>query len=650
MKRILSLFILTCSSYLTCFAQDRHRIDSLQNSLKEFEAHKNELGYKVTPLIDSTKANLFYSFSDAYAESNLDSAKSYAQKCLTISEKIGYKKGIGNGYNNLAFIARIKNELQQQLDYHKKALKIRTETGDKEGAGASASALGEIYTGQGNYPEALNYDLLSLKLYEEIGRKAEISNQYNNIGFVYSQLGDYPSAIQFYLKGLKIQEEIQDKHGIGYSNLNIGWTYCREGNYAEALKNESASLKMGIEIKDTNLISSSYLNSGTIYQKEGNYSEALKNYFNALNAYGTLKNNDPDIYNGIGSIYEQQGNLSEALKYETKGLSLALKSGDKEKSIDAYEELARINSERKDYKSAYTNEILFKQQYDTIYNKDNAKKLVGMQMQYDFDKIRDSTKADQGKKDALTGKEIEDQKRIRNYVIVGLGIVLFFLVFVFFQRNKIAKEKKRSDELLLNILPEEVAEELKEKGSAEAKTFDSVTVIFTDFKGFTTIAENLSAKELVAEIDYCFKGFDNIMHKYGIEKIKTIGDSYMAVGGLPVPNKTHAKNVVNAAIEIVKFMEAHKQQRIKEGKLIFEIRIGINTGHVVAGIVGLKKFAYDIWGDTVNLASRMESSGEPGKVNISGSTYELVKNDFTCTHRGKIQAKNKGEVDMYFVS
>jgi len=242
-----------------------------------------------------------------------------------------------------------------------------------------------------------------------------------------------------------------------------------------------------------------------------------------------------------------------------------------------------------------------------------------------------------------------DELLIEEY-IAGLAIVLLFSIVVFRQRNNIRNGKKRSDELLLNILPEEVAEELKEKGSAEAKMFDDVTVMFTDFKGFTLIAEKLSAKELVGEINYCFSAFDNIIHKYGIEKIKTIGDAYMAAGGLPVENKTHAKDIVKAAIEINKFMEEHKQQRLKEGKEIFEIRIGIHTGPVVAGIVGIKKFAYDIWGDTVNLASRMESSGEAGKVNISGSTFELVKNDFTCTYRGKIQAKNKGEVDMYFVS
>jgi class 3 adenylate cyclase len=175
-------------------------------------------------------------------------------------------------------------------------------------------------------------------------------------------------------------------------------------------------------------------------------------------------------------------------------------------------------------------------------------------------------------------------------------------------------------------------------------------MIFTDFKDFTAISERISPAELVAEIDTCFKAFDNITGKYNIEKIKTIGDSYMAVGGLPVANKTHATDVVKAALEIQKFMEEQFQQRIKEGKELFELRIGIHSGSVVAGVVGIKKFAYDIWGNTLNIASRMESSGEAGKVNISGSTYELVKDQFKCIHRGKIEAKHMGMIDMYFVT
>ncbi len=216
--------------------------------------------------------------------------------------------------------------------------------------------------------------------------------------------------------------------------------------------------------------------------------------------------------------------------------------------------------------------------------------------------------------------------------------------------SELRVEKKKSDDLLLNILPADVAEELKNKGSSEARDFEMVTVMFTDFKDFTMISEKLSPTELVKEIDYCFSAFDNIIHKHGIEKIKTIGDAYMCAGGLPVANKTHAEDTVKAAIEIRDFMANHNKEKLAKGELPFEIRIGINTGPVVAGIVGVKKFAYDIWGDTVNLASRMESSGKEGEVNISGSTYELVKDKFTCSHRGKIQTKNKGEVDMYFVN
>ena len=210
-------------------------------------------------------------------------------------------------------------------------------------------------------------------------------------------------------------------------------------------------------------------------------------------------------------------------------------------------------------------------------------------------------------------------------------------------------EKEKTDELLLNILPFDIARELKEKGFAESKKYESVTVLFTDFKGFSIMAEQMSAVELVSEIDYCFKEFDRIIKKHGIEKIKTIGDSYMAAGGIPVKNSTHPFDVINAAMDIRDFIEAHKEKSRLKNKPIFELRIGIHTGNVVAGIVGLNKFAYDIWGDTVNLASRMESSSEPGKINISGATYELVKKHFACSHRGKVQAKNKGEVDMYFV-
>lgn len=214
---------------------------------------------------------------------------------------------------------------------------------------------------------------------------------------------------------------------------------------------------------------------------------------------------------------------------------------------------------------------------------------------------------------------------------------------------ELGDEKKKSDELLLNILPYEVAEELKQKGSAKSQFAESVTILFTDFKEFTRITEILTAEELVEQIDHCYRAFEKIISKHNIEKIKTIGDSFMAVGGLPIPNNTHAKDVVNAALEIVTFMQEYKEKRKKAGKESFGIRIGIHTGSVIAGVVGSKKFAYDIWGDAVNLASRLESSDIEGRINISENTYQLIKDDFICVHRGKIAVKGKGEIDMYFV-
>ncbi len=213
-------------------------------------------------------------------------------------------------------------------------------------------------------------------------------------------------------------------------------------------------------------------------------------------------------------------------------------------------------------------------------------------------------------------------------------------------------EKDRSENLLLNILPAEIAEELKLKGKADARDFEMVSILFSDFKGFTAQSAKLSASELVNEINFCFEAFDGIMEKFGIEKIKTIGDAYMAAGDLPVPTDDAIKNTVLAALDMQAFVKQRKAEKDTKDLPTFEMRVGIHTGPVVAGIVGLKKFQNDIWRDTVNTASRMETNGEVGKVNISETTYALLSDNpsLSFISRGKIEAKGKGEIEMYFVS
>jgi class 3 adenylate cyclase len=293
---------------------------------------------------------------------------------------------------------------------------------------------------------------------------------------------------------------------------------------------------------------------------------------------------------------------------------------------------------------------------DSLLNIEKVRSMADMQEKYESEKkAREITGLKAEKLSAALDKA--QLQRTRNIylfaaiVVLGLASALWGRLRITQRARKaIQKEKDVSENLLLNILPEEVAAELKLNGSAEARQFDKATVLFTDFKGFTALSELLTPSDLVAEIDHCFKAFDGIVTARQIEKIKTIGDAYMAVGGLPDPAHGSPADVVLAALELQAFMTSYAAQRRSEGRPYFEMRVGVHTGPVIAGIVGVKKFAYDIWGDTVNTASRMESSGAVGCVNVSGATYALLQADprFRFEARGMVAAKGKGDMQMYF--
>jgi class 3 adenylate cyclase len=286
-----------------------------------------------------------------------------------------------------------------------------------------------------------------------------------------------------------------------------------------------------------------------------------------------------------------------------------------------------------------------------------TKRELSLRFQQDQIKILEQEKA-------LKAAEAEHERTIRNALLVGAGLLMALAVLLWrlivnkqrtnrelAQKNsQLDLARKRSDELLLNILPGELVDELKVKGITRTRHHEEVTIMFTDFRDFTKISEQLSPVDLVQEIDYCFRHFDYIIGKYpSLEKIKTIGDAYLCAGGLPAAHPDHAHEMVAAALEIRDFIGELEAQRAREGKIGFQIRIGIHTGPVIAGVVGATKFAYDIWGDTVNTAARLESASEPGQVNISGATYERIQTGFNCRPRGEIATKNKANMNMYFV-
>jgi adenylate cyclase len=575
----------------------------------------------------------------------------FSNDAITLSEKLNFKKGKANAINNIGIALANKGDYIAALDNYNMAIKLYEEIGNKRGVAGAYNNIGLIHQHQGNFPETLKMLLKALKINEEIGNKVWIAANLNNIGIIHIYQKNYSEALKNLTAANKILEELGDRRGMNHPYNNMGNIYFELGNYPEALKNYTEALKIREEMGDKNLIADSYSNIGIIYEKQKKYNDALDRYFASLKIKEEIGDRDgmSTAYLNIGNTKMSMKNYSDARYFMNKSLVINKEVGNIDGIQNCYGSLAELDSATGNHKGSlenYKSYIIFR---DSLYNEDNTKKLVATQMQYDFDKKESATKAEQDKKDAIAKEKIKQQRNIRNFSLTGVAALLLFLIVVVRQRNRVRKEKQRSDELLLNILPAETAEELKATGTAVARDFEEVTVLFTDFKDFTQASEKMTAHELVNEIHYYFSEFDKIISKHNIEKIKTIGDSYMAAGGLPTANKTNAIDTVTAALEIQSFMDQKKKQNQKENKIFFDIRIGVNTGPVIAGIVGIKKFAYDIWGDTVNIASRMESSGQEGKVNVSGATYELVKDKFNCTYRGKVMAKHKGEIDMYFV-
>lgn len=219
------------------------------------------------------------------------------------------------------------------------------------------------------------------------------------------------------------------------------------------------------------------------------------------------------------------------------------------------------------------------------------------------------------------------------------------------ERTKdLSEEKQKSEKLLLNILPVEVANELKVSGFAKTRKYDMASVLFTDFKGFTKMSSQISAEKLVEKLDEIFVAFDDVIELNNLEKIKTIGDAYMCASGIPDEDPNQVKNIVVAGLQLVNVMNEFNKRQKENNEPEWDVRVGIHTGELIAGVVGRKKFAYDVWGDTVNVASRMESNSEPGRVNVSKATFEAINKYFISEERGLITAKNRGELEMYFIN
>lgn len=614
------------------------------------------------------------------------------RSALQLRERLGDRKGMASVHNNLGNIHLDREEFVEALREYQASLRILEELGDRERIARAHYSMALAHAGLENYPEALDQVYRYLGYAEEQEDAEAQANALNLIGTIKAETELTGEALSYFERVLRIREGMDDPYALavacqnlGAAEDNIGERFLEEGRVDSALAHQDKAIawfQRALDLHRQNGDAAGeadillnlgvvYKNRGQAWEDRGDKARAAREWSAALDwlqrsrqlreAQG-LQDGMMALLNAFGDVHRRRGELDRALQYTMACMDLARAAGNTKFIRTAWKDLSRIYALQGRWKEAYEAR---KEHDDLRWQEFNAKRIQ------DYER-REVQFGDEKKQRLLERREQElklqqarlAEARTRQRALAGGGVALVLLALLLYNRNRIktkanrelsernaviARERERSDNLLLNILPRSTAEELKEKGQAAARSYPSVTVLFTDFTGFTALAAGLSPEELVDELDTCFRAFDAIVGRHGLEKIKTIGDAYLCAGGLPDPLPHHAMAVVRASLDMQDWVEERYRTLSAQGRPAFRMRAGIHTGPVVAGVVGDRKFAYDIWGDTVNTAQRMESAGEAGRVNVSEATRALLGAEFTCTPRGDIAAKGKGSIPMFWV-
>ncbi len=584
---------------------------------------------------------------------------------------------------------------QRAVDYYLKIKQLAQRNNDPATTATALNNLGFAANRQQDFKAAVDYFTQAEAIYANTP-SLKVNYVYTNLGIAQNNAGESSKALQNLQKADK---GLDDKSYVQHLVASI---YLKNKDIYNALKYNELAIEAAKKTKNAIVQRDAYDAASQIYQQLFEYDKALDFYKKHLNLKDSLLREErlrQQNLEALHSLLERTENetLQNLTDEELRELALAQLKADNDRlelvatnqRLDAdrrEKELALLRREQEvkeaNLRSANLEAERNRQQLrlatQQLLAEKQGREIASLAQQNKLDSLEAANqKAEQQQQIAqlenqkqLDQMKIQQQENFRRTAswIGLLGAALLLLIGgswfvgrrlnrrlaeqnrqIEAQKQEIDAERNRAEGLLLNILPDEVAAELKQKGSATPQHYDSVSVLFTDFQGFTKISANMHPNEVVQELNEMFLAFDEICERHNLEKIKTIGDSYMCAGGLPVANKTHPTDAVAAAREMLDVLGRHNEKNTRLGKPQWRIRIGVHTGEVVAGVVGSKKFAYDIWGDTVNVASRMESNCPAGEINVSEATYKLVNKSFKCEYRGEVEVKNKGKMGMYLV-
>lgn len=587
---------------------------------------------------------------EGYITTKTDSAFFFIETLNTFCNEYSFPSCASKVLYLKAYYLYQKGDLPESISYCLSAIKSFQLNQDETGHADALSLLVLNYYTQGKYIEAIEQNKIVMEMYEKLEDQKGIGEALLAYGLIYYRQNIQDKALEYYQKAYKILGRSGNPVTMASSLLHVGLVHYGKDEYEESL----IYLSQSLEIAEANNLKASRFkalaNIGTLYQIfYKDYEKALDYLFKSLEQCKEINHQlgTSNSLVNIGQVYEDMGKFELAIKYCKEAYELSNAIGALPKKRTSCACLYRC------YKAEGKGNLAL--EYHEKY----------MELEEGLKKGATSTKLERvefnkEKKETLLAHKYEMKERtLRNNIFICLCLLFLVLSVYLFTRwkntrkekSRLVTEKNKSEKLLLNMLPADVLQELKEKGKAQAREYTQVSVLFSDFKAFTQLAEKMSPKKLVKNIDQFFMAFDEIMKKYNVEKIKTIGDSYMAAGGFPVQTKESLSNTVLAALEMQEFMNEINQKKLLRNEIPFEMRLGIHTGDVVAGIIGTDKYQYDMWGDTVNTASRMENNGKVGKVNVSEDCYQLLVNDprFKFIERETIKVKGKGNSKMYFV-
>ena len=604
-----------------------------------------------------------------WQQGRLKNALPYAEQAVNMAGLlvVGNELYLANAYNNIGIVNFSISDYPKALEYYSQALDINEQIGNKNGIASNLGNIGSVYFNLSDFPQALDNQNKALKINEQIGNKNGIAPNLGNIGNVYFALSDYSHALEYYTQALEINEQMGDKNRIAINLGNIGSVYSCLKDYPKTLEYLSKALNIYKQIGNKNGIALNLGNIGTVYTDIADYNKALEYFNKALDLNELLRRKSGIAINlgNIGGVYKMLNEYDKAYEYLQKALSLSEEIGYSHYRLHCFKTLGELFAEERYEKKEpiKAEEYLLNALHGSIelglknLSKEACESLAKLyqkqeqwkeafEMKVKQAEIEMEINVEEAKKQAdKLAYERRQNEREKEIAV---------------ERATAQAKQEASDNLLNKVLPHQIATRMLSGEKEIADYYPAVSILFADIQGFTPLTADMPAYMLVRMLNHIFSRFDEIIKEHGCTKIKTIGDGYMAVAGAPDATEDHAERIAAVGLQMLHSLEipAEIEPFLPTGAAL-KIRVGVHTGHIVAGVVGQDKFMYDIYSDAVNTASRMESHGEPDKVHVSSDFMRHLLNRFAMTkntqhgysfeNRGEMDIKGKGKMKTYFL-